>query len=103
MKTLLKSKYLYHYLNYIYQIGLTKYFQISSNGLMNLSFQRYKTISIPLPDINIQERIISSCDELIKKYNTVNMTLDKFEKSYKEIFQNNQIKILIDNSSNEDD
>lgn len=100
-KDLISSKFLYHYLNYIYQLGITKYFQTGSNGLMNLAFPKYKTIPIPIPDTKIQANIVNKCDQIIKMYTTIQMSLEKLRKSYYDIFKQNQIEILIDNNTNE--
>ena len=102
IKDSIYPKFLYHYLNYIYQLGITKYFQTSSNGLMNLSFPRYKTIPIPIPDDKIQLSIISDCDKLIEKYSTIHMTLSDLGKYYNDIFKRNHIKILIDDNLSDD-
>jgi len=102
LKELIRPKFLYHYLNYIYQLGITKYFQTGSNGLMNLSFSRYKTISIPIPDDETQLKIIYDSDKLIKKYTTIHMTLGDLKKNYVDIFERYQIKIIIEDNSSEE-
>ena len=73
------SKYLFYFMFYMYQLGVTKKYQNKTTGIINLKLDSYlKDIKIPLPKFEEQKRIVEILDkaqELIKLQET---SLDKY-------------------------
>ena len=53
----------------------------------SISVNDLSTIEVPVPPINIQEKIISECDKLEKKYETTRMKIEEYKNKIQEIFQ----------------
>ena len=57
----------------------------SAQGGLNLT--NLSNIKLPVPPINIQEKIISECDKLEKKYETTRMKIEEYKNQIQEIFR----------------
>ena len=60
--SILDYKYLHKFLNFMYVSGKTNSMQRNSTGIRNLQLKEYKDISIPLPPIAEQQRIVAKLD-----------------------------------------
>ena len=65
--TQLVAAYLNHYLQFFYQSGRIGEYQGGSNNLRNLKFNYYLGITIPVPPITEQKRIITKIEELFSE------------------------------------
>lgn len=65
--TEISSSYLNNYLQYFYRSGRVSTYQGGSNNLRNLKFTDYLTISVPVPPLNEQLRIVTKIDELLSE------------------------------------
>ncbi|MCL9807042.1 restriction endonuclease subunit S [Flavobacterium amniphilum] len=73
----INSKLINHYLQYFYNSGeITKY-QGGSNNLRNLKYKDYETISIPLPPLAEQNRIVEKLDTLFAQLETIKTSMAK--------------------------
>ena len=63
----IKPKYLMMFLNYFYEKGYTFNLQSGISGIRNLDFDRYLEIKIPLPPLEVQQRIVDECDAVEKE------------------------------------
>lgn len=71
------SRLINHYLQYFYFSGeITKY-QGGSNNLRNLKYKDYETISIPLPPLSEQNRIVAKLDTLFAQLETIKTSMEK--------------------------
>ena len=59
--------YLHIYLNFTYEQDYTLNIQNGASGLKNLDMNKYLKIKIPIPPINIQQKIISEIDKVEQK------------------------------------
>ena len=59
----LKQLFLFYFLDYFYQKGLTIYYQHGIR-ILNLDTEGYSNIKIPLPPLNIQQKIIAECEAI---------------------------------------
>lgn len=57
-------KYLHTVLNYIYQQGWTFDYQTGLSGLKNLDMVRYLLIKIPVPPLEVQNKIVAEIVEI---------------------------------------
>ncbi|MDE5415472.1 restriction endonuclease subunit S [Alkalihalobacterium chitinilyticum] len=55
--------YLYRYLHYYYLTGLTENLQKHSTGIRNLQLKEYKQITIPIPPLSEQHRLVKMIEE----------------------------------------
>jgi len=62
-KSQLDFRYLHKYLFNAYLSGITEKMQSHSTGIRNLKFDAYKQITIPIPPLPEQQRIVSMLDE----------------------------------------
>jgi len=53
-----EPKYIFYYLFLMHKMGITEYFQNKTTGIRNLQLNDYLQISIPLPSLEEQERIV---------------------------------------------
>lgn len=63
----ISQNYLYLYLQYFYISGAVTNYQGGSNNLRNLKFDQYLTISIPLPPLAEQKRIVGKIEALFSE------------------------------------
>ena len=61
-KTTILPEFIHRYLAYIYMRGDTAAMQSKTTGIRNLDFNLYKSINIPVPSIEEQERIVEELD-----------------------------------------
>ena len=61
------SYYLNYFLSFFYQSGEILKFQSGSNNLRNLKFKEYLTISIPIPPLDEQKRIVIKIEEIFSE------------------------------------
>jgi len=57
-------KYLWAYLHFLYELGITKSLQSHTTGIRNLDFKAYQNLQIPLPPLPIQQKIVSILDTI---------------------------------------
>lgn len=69
------SKYVFLYLNYVYQMGGTKHMQSGMSGLKNLSVPSYMLQFIPHPPLPVQRQIVTECEKVDEEYNTSRATV----------------------------
>ena len=77
--------YLHLVLNYIYKLGITFSMQSGMSGLRNLDMNAYKNLQIPLPPLAIQKQIVSECEKVEKQYQTIRMSIEKYQELIKAI------------------
>jgi type I restriction enzyme S subunit len=63
----INSKFLNNYLQYFYNSSSISDFQSGSNNLRNLKFDDYIKITIPLPPLEEQKRIVAKIEELFSE------------------------------------
>ncbi len=79
-----RSAYINYYLQFFYKSGEIVKYQAGSNNLRNLKFKDYIAISVPVPSLSEQNRIIEKVEELFSE-------LDKGIESLKTA--RNQLKV----------
>ena len=84
---LLIYKYLHLYLNYLYENGDTEPLQRQSTGIRNLNLPSYKNLSIPLPPLEEQNRIVSILDEAFEGLDRARENAEANLKSARELFE----------------
>jgi type I restriction enzyme M protein len=57
-ETVIKPKYLWLWLNHLYKNGVTEKLQKQTSGIRNLDMNAYKELQIPIPPLEMQERIV---------------------------------------------
>ena len=83
----LLSKYVFVVLNNIYQSGITFEYQSGMGGLKNLDLNRYLTIKILVPPLDIQEKIIAECQKVDEEYNSTRMTIEEYRRKIEKLFR----------------
>ncbi len=73
----LNSFYVNHYLQYFYHLGEIVKYQGGSNNLRNLKYKEYETISIPLPPLSEQNRIVEKLDRLFGQLEVIKTSMEK--------------------------
>lgn len=73
----INSSYINNYLQYFYNSGEIVKYQGGSNNLRNLKFKEYETISIPLPPLAEQNRIVAKLDALFAQLETIKTSMAK--------------------------
>ena len=63
----MNSSFLNLYLKFFYQTGKIAAYQGGSNNLRNLKFNDYLTISVPIPPVAEQRRIVAKIEELFSE------------------------------------
>lgn len=61
----IESQFLFFYLFYVHMKGVTLFFQDQTTGIRNLRFGEYLQLPIPIPDLDIQNRVGLSLKENI--------------------------------------
>ena len=91
------SKYLFHFLFYIHQIGVTSKFQNKTTGIINLKLDRYlEKVKIPLPPLPEQKRIATKLD----KADALRQKNKQLLASYDELLQATFLDMFGDPGSN---
>lgn len=73
----LNSFYVNYYLQYFYHSGEIVKYQGGSNNLRNLKYKEYETISIPLPPLSEQNRIVEKLDRLLGQLEMIKTSMAK--------------------------
>lgn len=73
----LNSFYVNYYLQYFYHSGEIVKYQGGSNNLRNLKYKEYETISIPLPPLSEQNRIVEKLDRLFGQLEGIKNSMEK--------------------------
>jgi type I restriction enzyme S subunit len=79
--------YLHKYLFYSYINGITETMQSHSTGIRNLKFDEFKDISIPLPPLPEQQRIVAILDEAFAAIAKAKANAEQNLKNAKELFE----------------
>jgi type I restriction enzyme S subunit len=59
----ISNRFMHLVLNWWYETGVTEKIQSNSTGIRNLDFNAYKTLEVPLPPLEEQQRIVALLDE----------------------------------------
>lgn len=81
-----KTYYLFLILNNIYQGGHTFNYQTGSSGLKNLNLNRYMSIKIPIPPLEVQQKIIDECKKMEIEYEKTRMKIEEYQSKIQHIF-----------------
>lgn len=84
---IINSSYINNYLQYFYNSGEIVKYQGGSNNLRNLKFKEYENISIPLPPLAEQNRIVAKLDTLFAQLETIKASMAKVPLLLKEFRQ----------------
>lgn len=87
-KNIINYKFLYLYLCYCYLSGITEKMQKNSTGIRNLSFKEYKNISVPVPPLSEQQRIVEILDKAFANIDKAKENATKNLNNAKELFEN---------------
>lgn len=87
----LLPKYLHIYLNDFYQKGYTFAFQNGSSGLKNLDLERYLSNKIPLPPLDIQQKIVEECEKIDEEFNQTRMKIEDYRAKIAKIFNDLEV------------
>ena len=77
--------FLHLVLNYLYQKGVTFLMQNGMSGIRNLDMKAYQRLKIPLPPLEIQKQIVAECEKVEEQYNTIRMSIEKYQELLKAI------------------
>ena len=80
-------EFLYKYLLYIYREGWTKEMQNATTGIHNIIFEKFLAISIPVPPLSDQQRIVSYLDAEFAKIEALKANAEKQLQAAKDLFQ----------------
>lgn len=83
-------EFLHLYLNDFYQNGLTFQFQNGASGLKNLDFERYLSIKLPLPPLDIQNSIVKECEKIDSECQNAKNEIENCKSYIAEIIENVQ-------------
>lgn len=79
--------YLYLYLFFSYISGVTETMQSHSTGIRNLKFDEYKQISVPIPPLPEQKRIVAILDESFASIAKAKVNAELNLKNARELFE----------------
>lgn len=82
-ESVIVSRFLFLYLYYLYKINVTLKFQSQTTGIRNLNLKRYFELDVPVPPMEVQQRIVERLDA-IRKAQELN---DKQIELAEELFQ----------------
>lgn len=85
--TIVSPIYLHRYLTYFYLSGQTINIQSNTIGLRNLDYTKYLDISIPVPPIAEQERIVEILDREFEKIDALKANAERSLQQAKDLFQ----------------
>lgn len=80
-------EFLYKYLLYIYREGWTKEMQNATTGIHNIIFEKFLAISIPVPPLSDQQRIVSYLDAEFANIEALKANAEKQLQAAKDLFQ----------------
>ncbi|PWL23529.1 MAG: restriction endonuclease subunit S [Fluviicola sp. XM-24bin1] len=83
----LNSRFIEKYLTSFYLSGEVVKYQGGSNNLRNLKYKEFETITIPLPPLPEQQRIVAKLDSLFAHLEEVKSRLDKVPELLKQFRQ----------------
>lgn len=75
--TRVEHRYLHKFLFWTYASGVTERIQSHSTGIRNLDLAAYKAITVPLPPLAEQRRIVAILDEVFKGIATATANAEK--------------------------
>lgn len=84
----LDATYLYLILDSYYQKGYTFDMQNGSSGLKNLDTNKYLSLQIPYPTMNIQKDIVDEFNKINKEYEYNTKRVEEYKKRIEDIFIN---------------
>lgn len=87
-KSLINFRFLYLYLCHCYLSGMTIKMQKNSTGIRNLLFDEYKSIYVPIPSIEEQQRIVGILDEAFENIEKAKQNTLQNLNNAKELFEN---------------
>ncbi len=97
------SKYLYLFLNYFYNLWYTFNFQNWTSWIKNLDFNKYLSIKIPLPPLDIQEKIVNECEkidlEVEKAESEIKESREEVEKSFQDLLSKSNKSLRLSNEN----
>ncbi|MDL0109930.1 restriction endonuclease subunit S [Campylobacter felis] len=75
------AKMLTKFLFYILQMqqNYINTFLFKGTGLKHLQKQDFKNLKIPLPPLEIQKQIVAECEKIEEQYNTIRMSIEKYQ------------------------
>ena len=82
----LNSTFLYLVLNSYYQKGYTFDMQNGASGLKNLDTNKYLSLQIPFPPMEIQKKIVEECNIVDEEYESSKRRIDECKKEIDNIF-----------------
>ena len=82
----LNSTFLYLVLNSYYQKGYTFDMQNGASGLKNLDTNKYLSLQIPFPPMEIQKKIVEECNIIDEEYESSKRRIDECKKEIDNIF-----------------
>ena len=71
----------------LYLDGVTKQMQSATTGIHNLDFDQFKDLSIGIPPLSEQKRIVKNLDEEFSKIDTLKTNVETNLKNAKELFE----------------
>jgi len=81
-------KFLYMFLLHFYRTGKTEKLQSNTTGIRNLDLKAYKSVSVPLPPLPIQKKIVKELDTLSDIITKKKEQLAELDKLAQAIFYN---------------
>ncbi len=86
-KRILYHRFLHRYLYHLYTSGVTEKMQSHSTGIRNLKFDDYKQITVPIPSLPEQQRIVASIDESFAAIAQAKANAEKNLANAREVFE----------------
>ncbi|MHA0271661.1 N-6 DNA methylase [Mesomycoplasma ovipneumoniae] len=85
-KDKIKNRYLYELLKQVDSRNLKV-----SSGYASLNISDIENIKVPVPPIEIQEKIIKECEEIEKQYETTRMKIEEYQAQIQKIFEDLEV------------
>jgi len=83
----LDFRFLHKFLHFAYLSGVTEHMQSHSTGIRNLNSKAYKAITIPLPPLPEQQRIVAILDEAFEGIAKAKANAEQNLKNARELFE----------------
>ena len=99
-KDILDFRFLYLYLCHCYLSGMTTKMQKNSTGIRNLLFDDYKNISVPIPNISEQQRIVGILDKAFENIEKAKQNALQNLNNAKELFESCLDELFTKNTDN---